>query len=140
MTMTEKVEHTELPWTQWGGLVLDENDNLTVASCHEPDGPTTEEHKANAAYIVLACNSYPTLLAERDRLREALKGSKEKFEKLASWLEGLAADSEKQAETSARFESLAAACKADANNYRATAKNIRKEIARIYAALKDTNQ
>lgn len=71
--MSEKVEHTELPWTQWGGLVLDENDNLTVASCHEPDGPTTEEHKANAAYIVLACNSYPTLLAERDRLREALK-------------------------------------------------------------------
>lgn len=83
MTMSEKVEHTELPWSESvlppaEGLYLLGADGNYVCALAEWDdegdliqvfGPA----KANAAYIVLACNSYPALLAERDRLREALK-------------------------------------------------------------------
>lgn len=83
---------------------------------------------ANAELIVEAVNSHASLL-------KALEEAKAKFEEVATWLERLAANSEEQAQTSARFPSLEAACKADAKNYRATAKNIREEIARIDAVI-----
>lgn len=94
MTMTEKVEHTELPWSVWVEPIADADQakkELGLLVEGTPDfrphlvylcGPNNlapavtgcgEKSIANAEYIVLACNSYPALLAERERLREALE-------------------------------------------------------------------
>ncbi|MCW5676256.1 MAG: hypothetical protein KIT15_16905 [Xanthobacteraceae bacterium] len=63
MTMTEKVEpHTPLPWRREHEYIVSEN-GIAHASF---------DYTLDANYSILACNSYPALLAERDRLREAL--------------------------------------------------------------------
>jgi hypothetical protein len=61
------------------------------------------------------------LKAENVRLHAALQ-------RVITWLDGLAKQSEQQAKTSDQFPSLAEACKADAKNYRATADNLRKAL------------
>lgn len=84
--MSEKVEHTPLPWSVSslvpadGLYVLDGNYDFVAATAEWADDGTLiqafggiEKAIKNSEYIVLACNSYPALLAERDRLREALK-------------------------------------------------------------------
>lgn len=81
--MSEKVEHTELPWEIFrkdgspnGALIAhaanDGKATVIARLTREADKPL-QQKEADAAYIKLACNSYPALLAERDRLREALK-------------------------------------------------------------------
>ncbi len=60
-------------------------------------------------------------MRENERLRA-------KMSKLAGWLDRLAIQSDKQAESSARFTTLANACKADAINYRAAAADIRAAL------------
>ena len=64
MTMTEKVEpHTPLPWRREHEYIVSEN-GIAHASF---------DYTLDANYSILACNSYPALLAERDRLREAVE-------------------------------------------------------------------
>lgn len=83
--MSEKVEHTPLPWSVSslvpadGLYVLDGNYDFVAATAEWADDGTLiqafggiEKAIKNSEYIVLACNSYPALLAERDRLRKAL--------------------------------------------------------------------
>lgn len=60
------------------------------------------------------------LEAENARLRSALQ-------RVISWLDRLADQSERQAKTY-RFASLAEACAADAKNYRATADTLRQAL------------
>ena len=50
-------------------------------------------------------------------------------ERVAAWLDRLADNAERQAATNERFRSLHEACVADARNYRATARDIRRAIA-----------
>lgn len=96
--MSEKVEHTELPQRGTWRVERYDNDDGSIAYEIWQEGPVPEMiefddltlegyrrigtfhelydskfAKKDAAYIVLACNSYPALLAERDRLREALE-------------------------------------------------------------------
>lgn len=60
--------------------------------------------------------------------RATITAMRAKLSKLAAWLDRLGCQSEKQAETSRNFSSLADACRADAKNYRATAADIRKVL------------
>lgn len=74
------------------------------------------------AGLVLEADKPGVLEAEIVRLRSTIQ-------RVIVWLEGLAKQSDQQAKNSARFQSLADACKADAKNYRATADSLRKALA-----------
>lgn len=77
---------TTLPWRVWHGdkhktnevfrdgrtVVADLASGGAAAVCHT-DYYTPEIAKANAAFIVLACNSHERLTEENERLRKALE-------------------------------------------------------------------
>jgi hypothetical protein len=54
-----------------------------------------------------------------------------KLDKIATWLEGNAARREQHAKECARFQSIADEYLAEARNYRATAKDIRKLLDEV---------
>lgn len=55
-------KHSELPWETWGGgLNIRSKNKSFIASCGA-HGYSLEELKANAAFIVCACNNYEKLL------------------------------------------------------------------------------
>jgi hypothetical protein len=65
-----KVEQVEFEGEQW--LWLDDGTGKAICGFSDPDDGIDDEDRANAAYIVQACNSYPALVAA---LRELLKWS-----------------------------------------------------------------
>jgi hypothetical protein len=71
--------HTSLPW-QTGvkhpcRIYANENSGFVGFTCNPVDeGSETEQEKANAAFIVECVNAHYALVAENERLREALKG------------------------------------------------------------------
>lgn len=80
--MTDTPAHTPLPWSVCPSFPADiQADGTEIASCFEEkhigqtwtiEGPITVsygEHKANAAFIILACNSHYLLV---ESLREAV--------------------------------------------------------------------
>jgi hypothetical protein len=69
MTTKELKPGTPLPWkVAHRGMDVDGPGGEAVAICHAGYGIANKD----AAYIVHACNSYPALTAERDRLVEAI--------------------------------------------------------------------
>ena len=76
--------------------------------------------------------------AERERLVGMLREYQQKLEKVVAWLEMNAQNDENAAKT-CRFESLNKAYRDDAANYRATAADIRKLLAKTAALAKDNH-
>jgi hypothetical protein len=86
-----KMSHTPTPWqARWGNIRhAGQRDTLSrcvigtpknknggsfvVCAIEGPFAGNEAQAKANAAFIVEACNSYPALKAERDALRKALQ-------------------------------------------------------------------
>jgi hypothetical protein len=65
--MTEKKDHTLIPWDVWGSTKSGRKDKVCkggvlIADCWTSDR-SKEETEENAAYIVRACNSFPALVA-----------------------------------------------------------------------------
>lgn len=68
-SMSEKAEHTPLPWAACGRWVCEENDpghNVGICVCE--DRITEAETFANAALIVRSVNSLPYLVEALDRI------------------------------------------------------------------------
>jgi hypothetical protein len=75
-------EHTPLPWhfdelehrPDGCGYIRHESDRFEI-SHHGDTGRSREENLANAAFIVKAVNNHDALVAEVEKLREAMKGA-----------------------------------------------------------------
>ena len=74
--MSTEEKHTPTPWRVCGGYTEDyiaisgAVDDLVINGMAEQ--PNTETARANAAFIVKACNAYEGLVAENERLRRLL--------------------------------------------------------------------
>ncbi|GMV06748.1 MAG: hypothetical protein AMXMBFR53_30230 [Gemmatimonadota bacterium] len=73
-----------------------------------------------------------------DRLRSERDEAVEALEKVVAYMDRLATRSAAQADEYSRFPSLAHACRADAQNWRATAKSLRTTLAKIKCASRPT--
>ena len=92
-TPEEKMKHSKLPWRlhpwqpgkqsgvfcttcgDWAGgerYLIERNHGAKRIACTSI-AKSTSEDKANAEFIITACNSHYTLTAQRDALREALR-------------------------------------------------------------------
>ncbi len=62
------MEHTNLPWSvESDGISLTMCDQC-VATAIAPDGASMDEQRANAAFIVRACNAYADLVAALEEI------------------------------------------------------------------------
>ena len=69
----QKEEITALPWRVNPYSTHIDSASVSGAICKfESKHGFYDNHVANAAYIVLACNAYPSLLKENEELRKAL--------------------------------------------------------------------
>jgi hypothetical protein len=70
----QKEEITALPWRVNPYSTHIDSASVSGAICKfESKHGFYDNHVANAAYIVLACNAYPSLLKENEELRKALE-------------------------------------------------------------------
>lgn len=68
-------EHTQLPWQQDGSYVFcttAEGMHKDIADCARPLTASIPEGKANAAFIVKACNAHEELVAALNACLEAV--------------------------------------------------------------------
>lgn len=76
-----EMSHTPTPWKLGPtGDTVDDANGLELLRMYEADGreePTALPYRANAAFIVRACNSHEELLSALKRAREALKANEE---------------------------------------------------------------
>lgn len=64
---------TPLPWYSADEYICSQFQNMWVADCWPVNTPISRDQShQNAAYIVEACDSYPRLLQEREKLIETV--------------------------------------------------------------------
>jgi hypothetical protein len=63
--------HSELPWSVEKDFILDKKNNIVVDTCLS-DMKFDEENKANASFIVRACNNHEKLVKAFKRLVERI--------------------------------------------------------------------
>ena len=114
MTTTQAAKHTPGPWeVGTGSMPKDGKDCAVIADC-----------------MVIARMEYfdPVNGRANARLIAQAPAMAEKLDKVATWLERLAESAEQAAINHREFQSLAEAERADAKNYRATAKDVRRVL------------
>jgi len=67
--MSEKTEHTPIPWHTEGNLIGGDGGLIAEATSFKP-----ERNRANAEFIVRACNSHVALLEACEDAVETLHG------------------------------------------------------------------